>query len=84
MMVTPMKYGKIGNFPEKYGDQLLAAQNSRSFNCAPCFDKDTIKNQQKNRSILIKILLSIFRPKQLGISAIILRNKVGINNAIPR
>jgi len=54
-----MKNAKIGQkmyIRKSYGDRkprLLAAQNSRSFSCAPSFDQVTIEKPQKNNGIFV-------------------------------
>jgi len=42
----------------------LAAQNSRSFSCAPRFDQVTTEKLQKIMVFLSEILLPVFGPKQ--------------------
>jgi len=54
-----VNFGQKINFPECNGDRklrLLAAQNSRSFSCAPRFDHVLIKKPQKIFLILLCIL----------------------------
>jgi len=89
-MLPLMKNVKLGqkiNFPECDGDRkprLLAAQNSRSFSCTPRFDQVTTEKLKKIMVFLCEIFLPIFHPKNQGILANILRNKVGIGKVIPR
>jgi len=45
--------------------RLLAAQNSRSFSCAPRFNQVTLENIKKIGVFLSEILISIFRPQLL-------------------
>jgi len=52
-----VKFSQKINFPECDGDRkprLLAAQNSRSFICAPRFDQVTIKKLSKNMAIFVR------------------------------
>jgi len=63
---------------------LLADQNSRSFSYEPHFDQVTIKNLKKIGLFLSDHHHPFSDPKNQGVLAIILLNKVGIGNVIPR
>jgi len=55
-LIKNVKFSQKIHFPECDGDRkprLLAAQNSRSFSCAPRFDQDTIEKSHKNSAILV-------------------------------
>jgi len=62
-----------------------SAQNSPSFSSAPRFHQDTIEEPQKNMAIFVRNPTTHFSiQKTKKILEIILRNKVGIWNDIPR
>jgi len=67
-LIKNVKFIQKIDFRKSYGNRkprLLAAQNSRSFSCAPRFNQVTLENIKKIGVFLSEILISIFRPQLL-------------------